>query len=69
MTSRMKDIINLREAARRCRVIAGSTGSVTVANDYLKLAQEIDGKVVSLEATALADRMNRIACGGTAIRA
>jgi hypothetical protein len=68
MTSRMKDIINLREAARRCRVIAGSTGSVTIANDYLKLAEEIDGKVVSLEASALAGRMNRAAQVGTAAR-
>jgi hypothetical protein len=56
---RMKDIINLREAARRCRMIAGTTDSVAIADDYLKLAEEIDSKLVSLEAACLADRMNR----------
>lgn len=69
MTNRMKDIINLREAARRCRIIAGTAADVVVANDYLKLAEEIDGKVVSLEAASLANRMNRITCADAPARA
>lgn len=69
MPNRMKDIVNLREAARRCRVIAGSAANVVIANDYLKLAEEIDGKVVSLEAASLADRMNRAARGDAPARA
>ena len=69
MASRMKDIINLREAARRCRVIAGTSGNLVIANDYLKLAEEIDGKVVSLEAVTRADRMNRHASAAVPARA
>lgn len=50
MIRRMKDIINLREAARCCRVIANASVGAPIANDYLKLAEEIDGKINSLEA-------------------
>jgi hypothetical protein len=45
MANRTRDVISLREAARRCRAIGQSGPSIT-GYDYLKLADEIDQMIL-----------------------
>jgi hypothetical protein len=54
MANRTRDIINLREAARRCRDTA-SAADASRADQYLRLAVTIDEMIVSLSAANTAE--------------
>lgn len=49
MADRTRDIINLREAARRCRDTASDSDAAR-ADQYLRLAATIDEMIVALSA-------------------
>jgi hypothetical protein len=63
MAMRTRDIINLREAARRCRGNADSSDG-TRAEAFLRLAEEIDGLMLSLIAEEAGERSSRLPVAG-----
>jgi len=63
MAMRTRDIINLREAARRCRGNADSSDGIR-AESFLRLAEEIDGLMLSLIAEEAAERSCRLPVAG-----
>jgi hypothetical protein len=66
MVNRTRDIVNLREAARRCRSTAAASQGARAAT-FEKLAEEIDALILSLMAEIDAGRAAAAAqpCGMT----
>ena len=71
MVNRTRDIVHLREAARRCRSTAAAADGAR-AETFIKLAAEIDGLIAKLLAeieAAAAARACRETIGNVAVRA
>jgi hypothetical protein len=59
MYYRTTDIISLRVAAKRCRVLAASSDDGFAALSYAQLAEEIDRMIAVREAAIETDRTAR----------